>query len=222
MTKQTLFELNDNLRQLKELILNTTGDETEDEVSANLLDKLFNQCEGDIKTKVDNYIYLIRDLEAEQAGYLVQSEILESKIVEPVKNKAKKIEKQIERLKNTLRTVAKDNNNLLKGDIFTVKIQKGAFSAKITDEKQIPDTLKAWQLKIEYKQELLNVINKIFDKFGMPIQLTATGFLRELISELGIKPTIDKKSLINELRKATEGNTIKGAFLEQSESMRIN
>lgn len=214
MTKPTLFDLNDQQKQLKDLMATA---ETDDQETNKLIDELFNQCKDDIRTKIDNYIYIIKDLESEVAGFEGQAEALKKKIVEPVQAKATRITKQIDRLEKTLETIARDNDNEIKGDVFKVKIQKGAYSVNITDESKIPSSFKSWALKLEFKQSLFTAINTIFEQYQADPKLTATNFLNDLIESMKLKPAINKTALRDKLKN----EEIAGAELRQSESMRI-
>jgi hypothetical protein len=217
MTKQSLFELNDNQKLLMNLILNSSQDSEDDEINQKQLKELLEKAKKDMSHKVDAYVYIIKNLEAESESLKAKANYLQAEVVENINKKATTIQKNADRMKKVLEEVAKDNDGKLLGEHYKVNIQKGTYSAKINDKNLVPGIHKYWNLTLNYSDETLSIINSIFDQYNFDKSLTALDFITTLIKKLDAKENIDKKSLV----KALKEGKVSGAELNQAEFMKI-
>lgn len=121
-----LYELNNNYNNLLEVLENT-----DDQNVIGLLETSLNEIREDKKTKVDNIVKFIKNLEGQASILKVEERNLA--------DKRKSIENKIKNLKTYLQNVVgATENRKLEGNIFKISIRTNRESVSIVDESLVP------------------------------------------------------------------------------------
>lgn len=121
-----LYELNNNYNNLLEVLENT-----DDQNVIGLLETSLNEIREDKKTKVDNIVKFIKNLEGQASILKVEERNLA--------DKRKAIENKVKNLKTYLQNVVgTTENRKLEGNIFKISIRTNRESVSIVDESLVP------------------------------------------------------------------------------------
>lgn len=149
-----LFELTENYVKFFTML------EEADEITEEL-EEMANNLNIAIEEKSDNYVKMIKNLDADVEAYKNQEKIFNKK--------RKTAENKIAWLKKNLQaSMELQGRKKVKTDLFSLNIQKNAPSLEITDEKNIDDGYYVIERKLN-KRELLNDIKEglIIDGVGI-------------------------------------------------------
>lgn len=152
-TKTNLFELDQAQKMLLEVIMDCEDSEREKE-----LQELLSIVQTEMATKIDSYVYILRQIKAQKDFLEQQKTYFDSKI-KSLGNKEK-------HLKDILFIVTKENGGKIQGQVHKAQIQKAKASLKILNENLIPEKYKKQVIVQEINKELLRqdlengVINK--------------------------------------------------------------
>lgn len=129
-----LYELNQNYMNMLELLENP-------EIPEEVIQEGLNKIGEDIDLKVENMAKLIRTIDLQAKAYKEEEK--------RIANNRKVLENKVKNLKSYIQeSMISTNKKKIKGNIFTLSIQKNAPSVNITDLDNIPDEYKKKEIVI--------------------------------------------------------------------------
>ena len=152
-----LFELTENYVKFFTML------EEADEITEEL-EEMANNLNIAIEEKSDNYVKMIKNLDADVEAYKNQEK--------QFNKKRKTAENKISWLKKNLQSsMEQTGRKKVKTKLFTVSLQKNAPSLEITDEKNIDDSYYVIERKLN-KRELLSDIKEGLIVDGVELKQT--------------------------------------------------